>query len=153
MRLSKYFTLDEMTASETAARRGLDNTPGPEEMVNLRHLCEAVLDPLRELARAPIFVSSGYRSPIVNARIGGSKNSQHTKGEACDITCPSIGNAKLWKLLVESGIVWDQAIQEFWQSGSGSGWIHVSFTHRRPNRRQKLKASRVNGRVVYTAIV
>src|SRR5262245_31559268 len=130
MRLSKYFVLDEMTASDTASRHGIENIPGTDEMVNLRHLCETILDPLRELAGSPSVISSGYRSPRVNARIGGSKTSQHCKGEAADIKCPALGNQKLYDLIVGSGLKFDQLIQEFW-TADGGGWIHISYTHRR----------------------
>lgn len=151
MMLSSYFSLAEMTASDTAARFGIDNTPDAETLERLRHLCAALLDPVRVLAGAPIIVSSGYRSLKLNTRIGGSKTSQHIRGEAADIKCPALGNQQLFSRIVGAGYEFDQLIQEFW-TPAGGGWIHISLTRERPNRREMLRAARVNGRVVYTRI-
>lgn len=143
-RLSKYFTLEEMTASETAVRRGLDNTPGAEELENLKALCVAVLDPIRVLAHSPIIISSGYRSPQVNTRIGGARTSQHCKGEAADIKCVGLSQPQLFNLIRTSGLEFDQLIDEF------GSWTHISYTRHRPNRRQVLIARKVGGKTTYT---
>jgi uncharacterized protein YcbK (DUF882 family) len=81
MQIGRYFTLAELTHSEMASRRGLNNTPPETAIENLRLLCAFVLDPLRELVGSPIIVISGYRSQLVNTAVGGAAKSQHLKGE------------------------------------------------------------------------
>lgn len=154
MRLSKYFTLDEMTASETAARRGIANTPGPDEILALRRLCENILDPLRELAGAPIVVSSGFRNPRVNKLVGGSATSQHLSGCAADIKCTRLTQQELFSLIRKSGLPFDQCIDEYGDSTGKTniGWCHVSYTEGRPNRGQVLMARRVGKKTVYTPL-
>lgn len=144
MKLGKYFTLDELTASQTATRRGIDNTPTSEAKANLEALVLNILDPLREAIGHPITVSSGYRSPALNKAIGGARNSDHMTGEAADINCPAIGIQALFDFIRNSKLPYDQVINEF------GSWVHVSFTIR--NRRQALVASRVGKRTVYKSI-
>jgi hypothetical protein len=146
-KLSDHFTLEEMTISQTAVRKGIDNTPSPEETKNLKALCVSVLDPLRAMTENPIVVSSGYRSPKLNKAVGGAKSSQHVRGEAADITCPAIGQKKLFDLIRKSELPFDQVIDEF------ERWVHVSFS-RDPakNRREVLRARKVNGKTVYTKV-
>ena len=85
MRITPHFTLDEMTVSQLAAREGLDNNPPAEARANLQLLCNA-LEQVRALFGAPVIVSSGYRSPAVNQRIGGTLTSKHLQGLAADFT-------------------------------------------------------------------
>ena len=85
----KYFTIRELTKSNTAVRKGINNTPNSTIINSLTELINNVLDPLREKWGAPIKVSSGYRCPALNRAIGGATNSQHMKGEAADITSMS----------------------------------------------------------------
>lgn len=123
MKLSQYFSLDEMTVSQEAARRGLDNMPSGPVLETLRRTAGG-LDRVRRLLRKPVIVTSGYRSPTVNQAIGGSARSQHIKGEAADIICPSFGRpaaiaALLAGRLGEFGI--DQLILEYGR------WVHLSF--------------------------
>ena len=89
MNLSPHFTLAEMTASQTAARHGLDNTPPPEMVGHLVLLCEQILEPARA-ALGPLRVTSGYRSPLVNSRVGGSRTSAHCLGYAADVLPVSV---------------------------------------------------------------
>jgi len=123
MNLSSHFTLDEFTTSQTAARLGLDNTPPPEVMPALLKTAQGMEAVCVRLGGAPISVSSGYRSPAVNKAVGGSANSQHTKGEAVDFICPRFGSpADVAAALRGSGIEYDQLILEFGR------WVHISFS-------------------------
>jgi uncharacterized protein YcbK (DUF882 family) len=94
MKLSENFTLHELTKSETALRKGLDNEPGEEELKNLTLLTEKILQPVREHF-GPTKVNSGFRHPDVNSAVGGSKTSDHCKGMAADIEVPGVANADL----------------------------------------------------------
>ena len=125
MQLSKYFTLAEVTASETAVRKSIDNTPSAEVIENLREACRRA-DEVRELLGHPVVVLSGYRSPKLNAVIGGSKTSSHMQGEALDMICPMFGTpADVFKAIRESGIKFDQLILEF--AGKPNAWVHIGF--------------------------
>lgn len=135
--MGKYFTIEELSRSVTASRRGIDNTPSPDAEARLVALIGNLLDPLRAKWGAPIRVNSGFRSPALNRLVGGSATSQHMKGAAADITAGSREkNRKLFGLIQEWGLPFDQLI---WEKGSGAGpdWIHVSWSAR--NRRQVLK--------------
>lgn len=142
MNLSKNFTLNELTKSQTAIRNGLDNTPGQVEIDNLTILCNKILEPVRKNFKKPVIVSSGYRSPAVNAKAGGAKNSQHRTGQAADIEIPGVSNYELAKWIADN-LEFDQVILEFYTPGDpSSGWVHVSYAGS-ANRKQKLTASRV----------
>ena len=84
-----YFTLQELTRSQTARQRGLDNTPDAAAVENLQSLVTHILDPLRQLWGSPLYVNSGYRSPAVNAAVGGARNRQQLTGCAADIIAGS----------------------------------------------------------------
>lgn len=121
----KYFTLQELTASATATRKGIDNTPSPEVTARLTALVANVLDPLRGAWGKPIVVTSGYRSPRLNRAVGGAARSQHCKGEAADIRTLSNRrweNRQLYDLIRKLGLPYDQLIDEYDYS-----WIHVSY--------------------------
>lgn len=121
MNLSPHFTLAEMTTSETAARRGIDNDPPPEAIERLKHTALG-LEAVRIRLAAPIIVSSGYRSPQLNAAIGGAMNSDHTRGDAADFISPGFGSpSTIVSALKDSGIAFDQLIEEFGR------WVHISF--------------------------
>lgn len=126
MYLSRHFTLEEMTRSDTAARHSLENDPGKEEKINLAFLCMHCLEPLREAWGAPIVVTSGYRSKRVNELVGGTKNSQHTKGQAADIR-PVHGEdfTKLFKL-ANRICDYDQLLFEYNKSNGKVRCIHIS---------------------------
>ncbi|MDR7523171.1 MAG: D-Ala-D-Ala carboxypeptidase family metallohydrolase [Armatimonadota bacterium] len=144
MRLSKHFTLDEFTFSQTAIRQGLDNAPDESHIEHMRALCVNVLEPLRAVIGKPIQITSGYRSPKVNAAIGGSRRSQHIEGKAADIVCPAIGTLALFKALVRAGLPYDQLIFE-------GTWVHVSYDESR-SREEILLATFKAGRATYTAL-
>lgn len=85
MQLTEHFTLEEMTRSETAKRHGFRNVPNPDELYNLRVLCEKVLEPARTKLCRPLVVTSGFRTKAVNELVGGVANSYHLNGQAADI--------------------------------------------------------------------
>ena len=123
----KYFTIDELCASDTARRKGIDNTPNADARLRMQILIEQLLDPIRAAWGGPITVNSGYRSPELNKKVGGVSNSQHLKGEAADITVGSQeANKQLFDLIVElrqnGRISFDQLIDE-----SNYSWLHISF--------------------------
>lgn len=123
--LSPHFTLNELTVSETGARRGLDNTPGPEELANLRRIAN-LLEQVRALTGKPIIVNSGYRSPAVNKAVGGSPTSAHMTGLAADINCPGIKPAALAAIIKCSTIQFDQLILEY------DSWVHIGLSSKAP---------------------
>lgn len=128
----KYFTITELCASIEAQKRNISNNPTQGVAVNLEALVRNVLDPLRVLYGKPITVNSGYRNPILNKVVGGAATSQHTKGEAVDISAGSKAeNRKLFALLETMNF--DQLIDE-----KDMTWIHVSY-RTSGNRKQKLK--------------
>ena len=126
----KYFTILELTRSETARRLGIDNTPPASAITALHALVDNVLDPLRKAWGGPIRVNSGYRCPELNKAVGGTHTSQHQRGEAADITVGTrSGNRRLLALIKRLDLPVDQCIDE-----KGCRWIHVS--HRRGNNRR-----------------
>lgn len=144
MTLSDHFTLDEMTESQTASRLGLDNTPSPEAVERLRHLCERILEPARA-ALGPIRVSSGYRSPVVNDAVGGAPNSDHTRGDAAD--CVPLRTSKMeFARWVVANTDFDQVILEF-GTPDEPAWVHVSAAPRRRGETLRILAGRGYERV------
>lgn len=141
--LTSHFSLEELTASQTATRRGYDNTPTPEVIEALRRLCVNVLEPVRQLLCVPIFVNSGYRSQQVNRVVGGTSKSQHCKGEAADLSFKGLSVQEAFERMKASEIIFDQLISE-------GTWLHISFTNQRPNRRQCLRATFNDGRASYS---
>ena len=119
--LSAHFTLEEMIASQEGARRGLDNTPPADVLEHLREMC-AKLEGVRALLGRPIMISSGYRSPQLNAAIGGATNSAHMFGYAADFICPGFGPPlAVCREIEKAGLSYDQLIHEF------GAWTHLSF--------------------------
>jgi len=151
MNLSKSFTLNELTKSQEATRLGIDNTPSEEHILNLKILCDNILQPIRDFYGMPVSVSSGYRSPKLCEAIGSSRTSQHARGEAADFEIFGVANKDLSDWIV-SNLEYDQCILEFWNINEpNSGWVHCSFSTKY-NRKQYLKAEKVNGRIVYSSI-
>jgi len=148
MNLTANFTLEEMTKSETALRHDMDNTPGEAEIENLKRLAEEVLQPVRDHYGKGVKVNSGYRHPEVNAKVGGSKTSDHCKGQAADIEIPGVPNAELAKWVAEN-LDFTQVILEFYTQGiPDSGWVHVSYDPANL-KKQTLTAVKQNGKTVY----
>ena len=120
-RLTPHFTLEEFTFSQTAARKGIDNTPHEGILDNLCILANGMED-VRNLLNAPIHVSSGYRCPELNDLLGSKRTSQHTQGLACDFTSNAYGSPQIiFADIITSDIPFDQLILEF------DRWIHISF--------------------------
>lgn len=116
-----------MTKSQTAIRKGIDNTPATQEIENLKALCENVLEKIRLHFGRPIVINSGYRGPKLNKAIGGAKNSQHMTGQAADIEIAGISNRVLF-CWIRDNLNYDQLILEFHKEDiPDSGWVHVSW--------------------------
>jgi len=148
MRLSKNFTLQEFTKSQTALRMGIDNTPEGEHLEAAKALFENVVQPVRENF-GPTVINSGYRGPALNEAVGGSAKSQHCKGEAVDIECPGVPNADIAQWIVDN-LDFDQVILEFYTPGiPDSGWVHVSYRADGENRKSILTAMKEDGKTVY----
>lgn len=131
----KFFTLRELTKSDTAIRKGIKNVPSKSEEDNLIALVENILDPLREAYGKPIIVTSGYRCEELNRLIGGSKTSQHRSGQAVDIRTvidTPEENKKLYDLIIKLNLPFDQLIDEH-----NFDWVHVSYSPK--HRKQILK--------------
>ena len=137
-----------MVKSDTALRHDMDNTPGEAEIENLKRLCEKVLQPVREHFKTGVKVNSGFRHPDVNAKVGGSKTSDHCKGQAADIEIPGVPNADLAKWITEN-LDFTQVILEFYTQGvPDSGWVHVSYDPQNL-KKQSLTAVKKDGKTVY----
>jgi zinc D-Ala-D-Ala carboxypeptidase len=148
MNLTANFSLAEMVKSDTALRHDMDNTPGEAEIANLKTLCEKVLQPVREHFQRGVKVNSGFRHPEVNAKVGGSKTSDHCKGQAADIEIPGIANADLAVWIMDN-LEYTQLILEFYTPGvPDSGWVHVSYDPANL-KKQNLTATKQNGKTVY----
>ena len=139
MNLSKNFELTELIYSNAADSYNIENTPGRIELENLKKLCNEILQPIRDKFGKSIYVNSGYRNPKVNRLVGGSSSSQHTKGQAADITVGSKeGNKKLFDMIVQmiedKEITVGQLIDE-----KDYKWIHISLPYRKVNQILHLK--------------
>mgnify|MGYP000156012280 FL=1 len=137
MKLSGHFSLAELTKSQTATRKGIDNKPTLDHIENLTELCTHVLEPTRRNFGKPMVISSGYRSEELCEAIGSSKNSQHAKGEAADFEMFGVDNKELAKY-IKNNLVFDQLILEFYNPDDpSSGWVHCSY-NKEENRKQSL---------------
>lgn len=158
-KLSENFTFEEMLVSSTAQKYGIKNVPDAVSKANLTLLCQKFLQPMREAYGKPIIVTSGYRCPELNTRIGGAKTSQHMRGQAADINDGTgykhgmearyEANAKLFDFIYQRG-GYDQLINEFPDAKGRPQWIHVSYNpNLKKQRGQALVAKKVNGKTVY----
>lgn len=151
MQLSPHFTLHELTRSDTASRRGINNIPDAAGIAKLKRVCTDILEPVRAHFGNPVNVNSGYRSPALNAVIPGSSNtSQHTKCEAVDFEVQGHSNYEVAKWIANGGLShWGQVILEFYNPKvPGSGWVHCSLPSP-GNQNEVITALRVNGRTKY----
>tara|TARA_R110002072_G_scaffold22204_6_gene77753 strand:- start:2119 stop:2586 length:468 start_codon:yes stop_codon:yes gene_type:complete len=152
MKLSKNLTLKEAIKSNTATRKGIDNTPDQWAINNLKALAENIFQPIRDHFGVPIGVSSGFRGKDLNKAIGGSKYSQHMIGEALDLDADMYGkvtNAEIFNY-VKNNLDWDQMIWEFGDDEEPN-WVHISYKDDGPNRKQIKRARRdEKGRTYYT---
>lgn len=153
MKLSDNLSLAEVIKSNTAIKYGIDNSPTEEHLENLKAIAQDVFQPLRDYFGKPIYVSSGYRSEALNERIGGSKTSQHSKGQALDLDAHVFGGMSNGHLFnyIEDQLVFDQLIWEFGTS-TEPDWVHVSYKKEGKNRGQKLVAYKKDGKTRYKEI-
>jgi zinc D-Ala-D-Ala carboxypeptidase len=151
MQISKHLSLAEVSRSETAKRKGINNTPSGEHLENFKKLAENIFEPIREHFGVPIHISSGYRSKELNSAIGGSATSQHCSGEAIDIdmdgSASGVTNAQVFNF-IKDNLQFDQLIWEF-GSDSNPDWVHVSYETTGKQRKQILKAVKSNGKTAY----
>lgn len=144
MMLTIHFALAELTHSQTADRRGIDNTPTDEIVENLMSLAQTLERVRVLLGSRPIVISSGYRSPDLNRAVGGARNSAHLYGLAADFICPGYGTPlQICKAIAASGIDFDQLIQE-------GTWVHLGLSQPgQKSRRQVLTANFSSGAATY----
>ena len=150
MKLSKNLSLVEFTRSQTAKRRGIDNTPTDDHLDAAKKLAGNIFQPIREHFGKPIFITSGYRSEALNKAIGGSTTSQHSKGEAIDIDMDGHGkptNKEVFYYIKEN-LDFDQLIWEFGDD-ENPDWVHVSFKAIGEQRNQILQAKRNSASKTY----
>lgn len=128
MRLSPHFSLEELTHSDTAVRLGIDNTPTPEVIDNLKFLA-GELEYVRDILGTPMLISSGFRCYALNDHLGSKRTSSHTKGLAVDFISPSFGNPhSIVSAIVMANINYDQVILEY------DRWVHLSFHPTEPRK-------------------
>ena len=151
MNLSRNFTLSELSKSDTAIRKGINNNPNAEQIEKLKALCENILQPVRDHF-GRVKITSGFRSVDLCLAIGSSSNSQHAKAEAADFECIGVDNAELadW---IKDNLPYDQLIVEYYTPGEpNSGWIHCSYVSDQP-RASYLWAYRSEGKTKYKPII
>jgi zinc D-Ala-D-Ala carboxypeptidase len=128
-KLTENFSLEELTASETAVRNGWDNTPNASEIANLVRLAE-MLETVRTVLGKPIMINSAFRSKAVNDGVGSKDSSQHRIGCAADIRIPGMNPDEVCRAIIASDIQFDQLIREFYNPDSkAGGWTHISVTN------------------------
>lgn len=142
MNLTEHFTLEELVASQVAARRRIDNRPAPAVVENLRRVA-GVLEQVRAAVGKPITISSGYRCPPLNTAVGGARESAHLQGLAADINVPGMAPKDLARAIIATGIQFDQLIYE-------GTWVHIGLATGKL-RNQVLTATFAPGGVVYSA--
>ena len=159
MKLSKNLSLSEMTKSQTASRKGIDNSPTAEHIENMKIFAEKIFQPIRDHFGVSISISSGYRSKSLNKAIGGAHKmvdgeyvatSQHCKGEAIDIDrdyANAPDNSQVFHY-IKDNLDFDQLIWEFGDENNPN-WIHVSYVTHRENRKKLTVAFKKNGRTAY----
>ena len=150
--ISKNITYAEAIHSQTAKRKGIDNTPNPTQVENMKLTAEKIFQPLREWVCKPIKINSFFRSPELNTVIGGSAKSQHCKGQALDIDdrFGHVSNAEMYNWIKEN-LNYDQMIWEFGDD-KNPNWVHVSYVNDEDNRNRCLKAYKEKGKTWYPII-
>jgi zinc D-Ala-D-Ala carboxypeptidase len=150
--ISEHISYREGTRSNTATRRGIDNTPNNEQLDCMEKIAEEIFEPLRAYAGGPIKINSFFRCPKLNKAIGGSSKSQHCKGQAIDIddTFGHLTNAEMYHFIKEH-LDFDQMIWEF-GNDDNPDWVHVSYVSPEDNRRRCLKAYKKDGKTQYMVI-
>ena len=150
--ISEHISYKEGVRSNTATRRGIDNTPNAEQLNNMELVAEEVFEPLRAYVGGPIKINSFFRCPELNKAIGGSSKSQHCKGQAMDIddTFGRMTNAEMYHW-IKDYIDFDQMIWEF-GNDDNPDWVHISYVSPEENRNRCLKAYREDGKTKYMVI-
>ena len=135
--ISKHISYEEATRSNTGKRLRVSNDPNEEQLVCMRNTATAIFEPVREHFDVPIYISSFFRSSELNTVVKGSKNSQHVLGEAIDIDAHIFGGISNRNIFewVRDNLDFDQLIWEYGNANEPD-WVHISYTTRRPNRRQ-----------------
>jgi len=154
MRVSKYVTLAEATKSDTAIKNGIKNEPNATELNNMQHVASRIFDVVREHFGVPIAVTSFFRGEALNALVGGSKSSQHCKGEAMDVDADKLGgvsNSEIFNFILNN-LEFDQLIWEFGDDYNPD-WVHFSLVRFGTNRKQVLRAIKENGKTKYIPYV
>jgi len=148
-KISKHISYHEGTYSRTGERRDLDNTPNEDQLKCMKEVAENLFEPLREWVGGGIKINSFFRGEPVNTAIGGSRKSQHMKGQAIDIddTFGHKTNAEMYYYIKEN-LDFDQMIWEF-GTDKNPNWLHISWVSHRPNRKKLTIAKKVNGRTKY----
>jgi zinc D-Ala-D-Ala carboxypeptidase len=151
-KISEHISYKEAVTSNTALRLGLDNTPGPEQLKCMHEIGRDLFEPLREWVGGPIKITSMFRGEPVNTAIGGSKNSQHMKGQALDLddTFKHKTNAEMFHY-IKDNLIFDQLIWEFGDDDNPN-WIHVSYVTHRENRKKLTLAKKIDGKTKYINI-
>ena len=151
MKLTANITLDELTKSQTAERKGINNNPSPQQIENIKALAVNVLQPVRSHFDKPLIISSGFRCAQLCLEIGSKSTSHHVADNdaaAADFEIPGVDNRELatW---IKNELEFDQLILEFYRDNEPtSGWIHCSYSSNN-NRNQCLRAMREDGNVIY----
>ena len=147
--ISEHISYKEGVRSNTATRRGIDNTPNAEQLENMELVAKEVFEPLRIYVNGPIKINSFFRCPELNKAIGGSSKSQHCKGQAMDIddTFGRMTNAEMYHF-IKDHLDFDQLIWEFGDN-ENPNWVHVSYVTHRPNRKKLTIAKKEFGRTAY----
>ena len=147
--ISKHISYHEGTYSQTGIRKDLDNTPDDDQLKRMEEVAENLFEPLREWVGGPIKINSFFRGKPVNTAIGGSRKSQHMKGQAIDIddTFGHKTNAEMYHY-VKDNLDFDQLIWEF-GTDKNPNWLHISWVSHRPNRKKLTIAKKVNGKTKY----
>ena len=145
MKLSDNISLIEFTKSQTAERKGIENTPNEIHTIAMEALCHNILERVRSAFAKPVMINSGYRSPALCEAIGSKSTSQHCNGEAADIEIFGVSNYDLAKY-IENNLNFDQLILECWDGiEPNSGWVHVSYVDDTTNRKDVLTYTRAGG--------
>ena len=150
--ISKHISYKEGVYSNTAIRRGINNTPNDEQLDNMELIAENIFEPLRSYVGGPIKINSFFRSPELNTAIGGSNKSQHCKGQAMDVddTFGVVANSEMYHWIKEN-LDFDQMIWEF-GNDDNPDWVHISYVSEEENRNRCLKAYREDGKTRYMVI-
>jgi hypothetical protein len=151
-KISKNISYKESIHSQTAKRKGIENTPNEEQLASMFTIAEMIFQPLRAWVGGPIKINSFFRSPELNRAIGGSKSSQHCKGQAMDLddVYGYKTNAEMY-MYIKENLDFDQLIWEFGDD-KNPNWIHVSYVDAQKNRNRCLKAYKDDGKTKYAVI-